>query len=58
MFEKIQDIWKNERGNENLTPMDEIFYRDMRELLKTRNIKTKKEMTLTNKPFFNARPTW
>jgi len=44
VFEKIQDIWKNERGNENLTPMDEIFYSAMRELLKKRNIKTKKEI--------------
>ena len=44
MFEKIQDKWTDERGSENLTPMDEIFYSAMRELLKKRAIKTKKEI--------------
>lgn len=44
MIEKIQDKWKDERGSENLTPMDEIFYSAMRELLKKRTIKTKKEI--------------
>lgn len=44
MFEKIQDKWKDERGSEILTPMDEIFYSAMRELLKKLATRTKKEI--------------
>ena len=44
MFEKIHDKWKDERESEKLTPMDEIFYSAMRELLKKRTAKTKEEI--------------
>ncbi|MBY9001157.1 MAG: hypothetical protein KGD64_09605 [Candidatus Heimdallarchaeota archaeon] len=44
MFEKIHDKWKDERGSQKLTPMDEIFYSAMRDLLKKRTVKTKEEI--------------
>ncbi|MHA1200958.1 MAG: DNA replication complex subunit Gins51 [Candidatus Heimdallarchaeaceae archaeon] len=55
MFEKIQDKWKDERGNEKLTPMDEIFYSAMRELLKKRSTKTKKEINPLIKKILETR---
>ncbi len=55
MFEKIQDKWKDERGSEKLTPMDEIFYSAMRELLKKHTTKTKKEINPLIKKILETR---
>jgi len=55
VFEKIQDKWKDERGSEILTPMDEIFYSAMRELLKKLATRTKKEINPLIKKILETR---